>query len=203
MKKTTHQILYVILFSAVGIVLSLQFSRTEPSLEIKETSQNTLNNTIDSLNILKVAYVNSDTVSKYYKFAIKIQKDLTKKRSEAEKQIKNKYYAYERLVKDYEKAAPIMGDREKMEKAQNIRLLEQEIMQVEQQLSSKVSKEELKITQDYIIKTNDFMQVIGQRLGYDYVMSYRLGGEMLYANPNHDISDEIIKLLNQQYESVK
>ena len=163
MKKTTHQILYVILFSAVGIVLSLQFSRTEPSLEIKETSQNTLNNTIDSLNILKVAYVNSDTVSKYYKFAIKIQKDLTKKRSEAEKQIKNKYYAYERLVKDYEKAAPIMGDREKMEKAQNIRLLEQEIMQVEQQLSSKVSKEELKITQDYIIKTNDFMQVIGQR----------------------------------------
>ena len=90
-----------------------------------------------------------------------------------------------------------------MEKAQKIRLLEQEIMQVEQQLSAQVSKEELRLTEGYILKTNDFMQDIGQRLGYDYVMSYRVGGAMLYANPNHDITNEIIELLNQEYESVK
>ena len=107
------------------------------------------------------------------------------------------------MVKEFEKASPIMGDREKMEKAQKIRLLEQEIMQVEQQLSAQVSKEELRLTEGYILKTNDFMQDIGQRLGYDYVMSYRVGGAMLYANPNHDITNEIIELLNQEYESVK
>ena len=53
------------------------------------------------------------------------------------------------------------------------------------------------------MKTNDFMQDIGQRLGYDYVMSYRVGGAMLYANPNHDITNEIIELLNQEYKSLK
>ena len=56
---------------------------------------------------------------------------------------------------------------------------------------------------NYIMKTNDFMQDIGQRLGYDYVMSYRAGGAMLYANPNHDITNEIIELLNQEYKSLK
>ena len=96
-----------------------------------------------------------------------------------------------------------MGDREKMEKAQKIRLLEQEIMQVEQQLSAQVSSEELRLTEGYILKTNEFMQDIGHRLGYDYVMSYRIGGAMLYANPNLDITKDIIKLLNQEYESVK
>ena len=96
-----------------------------------------------------------------------------------------------------------MGDREKMEKAQKIRLLEQEIMQVEQQLSEQVSRQELELTESYIVKTNDYMQEIGKTLGYDYVMSYRVGGAMLYANERHDITNEIIKLLNERYESSK
>jgi len=206
MKKTTHQILYAILFSALGVLILMQFSSTSKKNEKadnKEMIQPSLENDTNTGGVLKIAYVNSDTVSKHYEYAKKIQKDLTNKRSEAEKQIKNKYYAYERLVKDFEKAEPIMGDREKMEKAQKIRLLEQEIMQVEQQLSAKVSKEELRLTELYILKTNDFMQEIGKNLGYDYVMSYRLGGAMLYANPSHNITNEIIKLLNQQYETVK
>ena len=206
MKKTTHQILYAILFSAVGVLILMQFSSTgkkNEKADNKEMIQPSLENDTNTGVVLKIAYVNSDTVSKHYEYAKKIQKDLTNKRSEAEKQIKNKYYAYERLVKDFEKAEPIMGDREKMEKAQKIRLLEQEIMQVEQQLSAKVSKEELRLTELYILKTNDFMQEIGKNLGYDYVMSYRLGGAMLYANPSHNITNEIIKLLNQQYETVK
>ena len=206
MKNSTHQTLYVILFSAIGFLLFMQFSNSDRKVENAENKEVILSNIIvnrDSGNIINIAYVNSDTVSKYYEYAKKIQKDLTNKRSEAENQIKSKYFAYENLVKEFEKASPIMGDREKMEKAQKIRLLEQEIMQVEQQLSAQVSKEELRLTEGYILKTNDFMQDIGQRLGYDYVMSYRVGGAMLYANPNHDITNEIIELLNQEYESVK
>jgi len=206
MKNSTHQVLYAILFSALGFLLFLQFSNNDKKIENSENNEVIQSQLIvnrESGNILNIAYVNSDTVSKYYEFAKKIQKDLTNKRSEAENQIKSKYFAYESLVKEFEKASPIMGDREKMEKAQKIRLLEQEIMQVEQQLSAQVSSEELRLTEGYILKTNEFMQDIGHRLGYDYVMSYRIGGAMLYANPNLDITKDIIKLLNQEYESVK
>ena len=202
MTKSTHQILYIILFVLLAVLYFIQFSsstNTEniPTIE-KELAIQPLNE-----GGLNIAYVNSDTVSKYYEFAKKIQKTLTTKRSEAEGQIKSKYFAYESLVQEFEKASPIMGDREKMEKAQKIRLLEQEIMQVEQQLSEQVSRQELELTQSYIVKTNDYMQEIGKTLGYDYVMSYRVGGAMLYANERHDITNEIIKLLNKRYESSK
>ena len=206
MKNSTNQILYVSLFSAVGFLLFMQFFTNDSKMEKSENKEIIQSNLIvnrDSGNVVNIAYVNSDTVSKYYEYAKKIQKDLTNKRSEAENQIKSKYFAYESLVKEFEKASQIMGDREKMEKAQKIRLLEQEIMQVEQQLSAKVSKEELRLTEGYIMKTNEFMQDIGQRLGYDYVMSYRVGGAMLYANPSHDITNEIIELLNQEYKNIK
>jgi outer membrane protein len=200
MTKTTHQILYTTLFVLTAVLYYFQFSNSKvaknnPVIE-KELINVPLNK--ESLN---VAFVNSDTVSKYYEFAKKIQKTLTIKRSDAEGQIKSKYFAYESLVQEFEKASPIMGDREKMEKAQKIRLLEQEIMQVEQQLSEQVSRQELELTQSYIVKTNDYMQEIGKSIGYDYVMSYRIGGAMLYANESHDITNEIIKLLNERYES--
>jgi len=152
---------------------------------------------------LNIAYVNSDTVSKYYNYAKKLQKSLSTKRAEAEGQIKNKYSSYEVLVREFEKASPIMGEREKMEKAQKIRMLEQEIMKVEQQLSQQLSSEELRLTEKYILKTNEFMQEIGKNLGFDYVMSYRVGGAMLYANSKFDITLEIIELLNQKYDTLK
>lgn len=202
MTKSTHQILYVILFLLLAVLYLLHFSNSNNSENITAVEKQ---ETIQPLNegSLNIAFVNSDTVSKYYEFAKKIQKTLTTKRSEAEGQIKSKYFAYESLVQEFEKASPIMGDREKMEKAQKIRLLEQEIMQVEQQLSDQVSRQELELTQSYIEKTNDYMQEIGKTLGYDYVMSYRIGGAMLYANERHDITTEIIKLLNERYESSK
>jgi outer membrane protein len=202
MTKSTHQILYVILFLLLAVLYLLHFSNSNNSENIRAVEKQ---ETIQPLNegSLNIAFVNSDTVSKYYEFAKKIQKTLTTKRSEAEGQIKSKYFAYESLVQEFEKASPIMGDREKMEKAQKIRLLEQEIMQVEQQLSDQVSRQELELTQSYIEKTNDYMQEIGKTLGYDYVMSYRIGGAMLYANERHDITTEIIKLLNERYESSK
>ena len=202
MTKSTHQILYVILFLLLAVLYLLHFSNSNNAENIKAVEKQ---ETIQPLNeaTLNIAFVNSDTVSKYYEFAKKIQKSLTSKRSEAEGQIKSKYFAYESLVQEFEKASPIMGDREKMEKAQKIRLLEQEIMQVEQQLSDQVSRQELELTQSYIEKTNDYMQEIGKTLGYDYVMSYRIGGAMLYANERHDITTEIIKLLNERYESSK
>jgi len=200
MSKTTHQILYTTLFVLTAVLYYFQFSNSKVA-ENNPVIEKELINVPLNKESLNVAFVNSDTVSKYYEFAKKIQKTLTIKRSDAEGQIKSKYFAYESLVQEFEKASPIMGDREKMEKAQKIRLLEQEIMQVEQQLSEQVSRQELELTQSYIVKTNDYMQEIGKSIGYDYVMSYRIGGAMLYANESHDITNEIIKLLNERYES--
>ena len=151
---------------------------------------------------MRIAFVNSDTVSKYYDFAEKIQTSLLNKRNAAENQFKDKMNNYQKLRSDFEKAAPIMGEREKMEKAQNIMTLEQEIMKFEQDLSEQLAQEELKITENYILKTHEYMQVIGKELGYDYVLSFRIGGPMLYADPAHDITKDVIELLNERYNSI-
>ena len=113
--------------------------------------------------------------------------------------MKTKYAEYQKLVTEYQKAAEIMGQSEAAEKAQTIALLEQEIMQLEQKLSQDLANEELKASNAFINKTDKFLQKIGANLGFDYVLSYRLGGPMLYANPTLDITQEVITQLNEAY----
>ena len=175
-------------------------SNDKESIENTTTSSTLISD--ENEHQMRIAFVNSDTVSKYYDFAEKIQTSLLNKRNAAESQFKDKMNNYQKLRSDFEKAAPIMGEREKMEKAQNIMTLEQEIMKFEQDLSEQLAQEELKITEDYILKTHEYMQVIGKELGYDYVLSFRIGGPMLYADPTYDITQDVIELLNERYNSI-
>ena len=193
----TKQITCYVLLSISLVQCS---SNDKESIENTTTSSTLISN--ENEHQMRIAFVNSDTVSKYYDFAEKIQTSLLNKRNAAENQFKDKMNNYQKLRSDFEKAAPIMGEREKMEKAQNIMALEQEIMKFEQDLSEQLAQEELKITEDYILKTHEYMQVIGKELGYDYVLSFRIGGPMLYADPTHDITQDVIELLNERYNSI-
>ncbi len=220
MSNKNSTIINLILIIAVAILFYLQFSNSSDSANINEissTNDTTVSNVANEYLVppinkniseedftnLKIAFVNSDTVSTHYLFAKDVQKSLLKKQSSAKNQVKNKYNEYQRMVDDYQQSAKIMGQSEAEEKAQKIGLLENEIMQLEQSLNQKLSSEELQLTTDYVTQTNVYMQKIGKQLGYDYVLSYRLGGEMLYANPNLDITNEVIIMLNNEYKSNK
>ena len=217
MKFTYLSILNSILIAAIAFVLIFKLNSNSAESDISQkpsesaviekpanplpaTTSSVASSTIDFSN-LKIAFVNSDTVSTYYQFAKDVQASLLKKQSSAEKQIKNKYKEYERMVNEYQQSAKIMGQSEAQEKGQQIALLEQEIMQLEQSLNQKLTTEELKITSNYVTQTNNYMQGIGKQLGYDYVLSYRMGGPMLYANAELDITGQVIELLNIEYKA--
>ena len=198
MKTSWNKLSTIVLIIAVSVLYFLQFNEEKNTQEkTKSESQEYFQQPSNST--LKIAYVNSDTVSKHYLFAEKIQTALLAKRSSAENQIKGKYNSYQKMVTEYQNEAPIMGQREAAEKAQNIGLLEQEIMKLEKDLSDRLALEEIELTTEYIKATDVYMQKIGRKLGYDYVLSYRLGGPMLFADSVHEITSKIIIELNKEY----
>ena len=202
---------------AIAILFILHFSNESPKSSVNEEQNtnsnlsvdenapdniNDLNNYISTntkFSDLKIAFVNSDTLAKYYDFSKKLKADLLKKQSKAESQIKKKYAKYQKLVSEYQQAAEIMGQNEAAQKAQTIAMLEQEIMQLEQTLSQNYANQELEASNKYVNETADYLQIIGANLGYDYILSYRVGGPMLFANSSLDITQEIIGYLNEEY----
>lgn len=199
----------VILIIAVIILFVMQFtgSKTvnkeiEQPKEVVELDSTVVDEPV-SLASFNVAFVNSDTVTAYYELSRDMTAKLQEKQTSAERKLKGLYSKYESQRKSFEEQAPIMGQQEMQRKAQEIGLLEQSIMQKEQELSASLAKKEAEIMTDYVYETSDFMQEIGKQLGYDYILSYRVGGPMLYANPELDITNKVIELLNAEYKKSK
>ena len=142
--------------------------------------------------------MNSEDLFKNYEYAKELNSLLEKKSKSAKSEIQGKYNAYQRMVQDYQKAEAIMGDREKMEKVQRIQLLEQEIYKVQQQLDSQFIEDNKKLQLQLTEKTNEYMQEIGSKLGYDYILMKDL---MFYSDTTHDITTQIIDSLNKRYQS--
>ena len=208
MKNSWHQIVNSILILLVGIYCVFSFNSKENKSEEKHNTSQEVDLNRDQLDPIKnstldgaskIAFVNSDTLKKYYLYYDKFQKTMFNKEEAAKKQIDNKYNSYKKLVDEYQKAAPVMGQREAAEKAENIALLEQEIMMLEKTLTDQVSNELLDLQKNYLIDTYNYMQKIGTELGYDYVLNYQIGGPIYSCASKNDITKTVIESLNKAY----
>ncbi len=204
-KKLT--ITNVVLFVLVIVLFVLHFT-SKPSASSKSENSTTIsndgsasNNILDSTGV-RIAWANGDSVGKYYDLAIKMQNSLAEQQATAEKSLSDMYGKYEKKLSALQKEAPILGNTELQMKQQEIMQLEQTIMQEEQKLQGQLQQNAQMANLSYLEMTEEFMQEIGQRLGYDYVISYQLGGQVIYANPQHDITQQIIKELNQAYANL-
>lgn len=200
----------IVLIIAVVVLFVMQLGSGKEKNSLNKEKNEEIQETIEEDNDIqsnamsfKIAYVNSDTVATYYDFSKQMTTKLKASQSSAESKLKSLYSNYESQRKSFEAEAPIMGQEELQRKAQEIGMLEQSIMQKEQELSASLAQKEAEVMTEYVYQTDKFMQVVGKDLGYDYVMSYRVGGPMLYANPALDITNEVVDLLNAEYKKSK
>lgn len=149
----------------------------------------------------KIAWANSDSVTKYYTLATELRKNLEEQQLNAQKTLEGLYGQFDKKQKALEKEAPILGQTELQQKYQDLQIMQQQILEKEQTLQQELNQKEYAATTSYIGLTNEFMQKIGAKLGYDYVFSYAAGGQLMYGNPAYDITDEIIKELNASYKN--
>lgn len=209
MNTKTLTITNVVLVIAVIILFVLQFSskKEKNPLKVEEEKPMVVSEVIEEAEAnempFKVAFINSDTLSKYSDYIIDITKELKTKQATAE-------YQFKKLVKEHQKAAEsfkvnqaVMAQSEAERKYRELMENEQNIMQKEQELTQKYAQKEAQVMTDYVYETDEFMQKIGKDLGYDYIMSYRVGGAMLYANPELDVTQKVIDLLNEEYKKSK
>lgn len=152
-------------------------------------------------NTLKIGWANSDTVTKYYELAMKFETTLMEQQIAAQSELEGLYSKYEKKKNALEKEAPILGQTELNMKLTELQELEQTIMMTEQTLQNELMNKEYAANESYLHLTHDFMQDIGKELGYDYIFSYRLGGQLIYVPQGDDVTYQLIDKLNKAYAS--
>ncbi len=193
----------ILFYQIQGLKSGLSGS-VDNSSNAKETPVNINSPGNGKLSDSKIAFVNIDTLNERYLFITDYSKEINNKRLTLEAQVQS---ASQKFQQDYEEAqqsaqAGIMPPAQMEAKKKDLEMQQREIRNKQIQMDNLVAKMEQdndqmkKQLREFLIRFNN-----GK---YDYILSYNSAiPSVLLANPEHDITNQVIDALNTEYKNRK
>ncbi len=167
----------------------------------KKTTENTTPKTVDKVTF---AYVNTDTIMEHYDFVLDVQVDL----ANYEKVLQNQYAArvkgFEKEYNDYIKRATanLLTLEQQKKKEEELSKKQQEISGLETQLSMQLQEEKLKRNMEVHDTIVNNIARYNKTRNYTFIFEKSYGGGLLFVNDALDITSDILKSLNKEYEEI-
>lgn len=153
---------------------------------------------------LKIGYYNQDTLNEQYKLIDAINKEM-------EGQLRQMSSGFEAKVKNFENWARGYED-----KIKNNLLISSEIQKFQEQFQQRqmeLAQEEQnlqmrmqQIQNDNLMKAfnriEDFTRRYAEENGYNLILQYAKGGQVMYISPDMDITADILKGLNAEFDEL-
>lgn len=189
--KNLSLILNAILFVAVGVLYYMNFSGKK---------SDGVESDVKAPSSLKVAYINADTVLKYYDFVTENKTILEAKGKRLEQDLQNRAKslqdeigAYQRNVSNLTIGQAKAVEENLQKKEQNFRLFQQS---VEQELINDQTKMSVTLRD----RITGFLKTYAQGSNLEVVLKFDTSSDVLFGNAGIDISKDVIKGLNDQYK---
>jgi outer membrane protein len=148
-----------------------------------------------------IVYINQDTLTAQYKYAIDMRKRLEEKSNAAQAALTSKQQAFQRSYVDAQKRAATMTPDQQKAEGERLQKEQQSLQQYQQNAGAEVQNnqaEELKKLYDKIV---DFTKAYAKEKGYKLVLTYQNGSTaLLYGDPSLDVTADFMKKLNETYD---
>ena len=191
MMKNLPLILNAILFVAVGVLFYLNLSGKKSGNAESD---------VKAPSTLKIAYINADTVLKYYDFVNENRTILEAKGKKLDQDLQNRAQALQNDIAAYQRNVSnlTIGQAKAVEedlgkKQQNFRLFQQS---VEQELIN----DQAKMSATLRDKITEFLKSYAQGSNLEVVLKFDTSSDVLFGSAGLDISKDVIKGLNDQYK---
>lgn len=149
-----------------------------------------------------LAYVDTAKLMTDYKGMADVKKTIESKAKEWQATVDTLSLELQNDIKKYEKESGQMTEREKKATEELLGHKQQQFMQYKDASKNKVIEEEQKITNDALVKINSIINEFGKAKNYTIILGTTTGN-IVYANQTINITDEVLEVLNKQYEQNK
>ena len=146
----------------------------------------------------KYAFVDSEYIRKNIPAFTTAQEQLDKLSEQWEKEVADGYTVVEQMYKSYQNEAPLLSQDMKVKREEAIIAREKEMKELQNKYFGmegdlfKKREELVKPIQDEILKAIKDIAVEGS---YAVIFDSASGGNILFANPKFDISDQVLEKL--------
>ena len=150
----------------------------------------------------KTAFVDVEEIYKEYNKAKEAEQEMTIRSQKMSNDIDALKMLFQQKVQEYQSSSASLSDADKLKKEQVLMREQQEIQQ-SQQMAMQMIQEESKTIMDKIDKDiQSFISEYAKKKGLSMIFGTSSQTKtILYAASSKDITEEIIKSLNDEYES--
>ena len=195
--KGTSSILGIVALVAVAVLYVLYFTGNTPGSEAVEEQAATSSDT----GSLKIAYVKADSVILNYNLAQDLHDEFTKKQEAYNAEYGTKRQSFEKEAASFQEKLQRGGfltEQRAIQERDRLVGREQEIMQLDQELSQKLSEMQATNNQQILDSLMNYLEEYNKTKNYDYILS---GGEVLIGDEDNNITAEVLKALNERYSN--
>ncbi len=194
--KNLSLVLNIVLLVAVGVLFYLHFAGSKGSSYASDPGDTT------ALN-LKIAYINSDSVLKYYEYLKVNKQQLEAKTKKMDQDYRNRAIALQGEITAYQRNVNSMTLGQVRATEEDLTKKQQNLQLFQQSLSQQLMDEEAKLNKALYDRVTAFLTKYGQDKGLQVVLKFDPTSDVLYAGPGLDISQDVIKGLNESYAQEK
>jgi outer membrane protein len=151
----------------------------------------------------KLAYINSDSVLKYYDY-FKVSRDkLETKGRQMDQDLKSRATSLQGEFESYQRNASTLTMGQARAVEEDLTKKRQNLQLYQESLSQQMLADQEKMTKELYEKVTSFLRKYGQENGLEIVFKYDASSDVLFASDSMDISAVVVKGLNEDYRLEK
>src|ERR1700744_3115344 len=159
---------------------------------------------VNSATPTKIVFVNQDTLTAKYDYAVDMRKRLEDKGKSAQSDVGSRQQALQREAADYQRNANSMSADQRASTEQRLQREGQEFQQYQQNAGAQFQNEQSDESKKLYDKVYAFARQYAKDNSYKMVLTFQSGNvNLLYADPSMDVTADFLKKLNDAYAKEK
>ncbi len=154
---------------------------------------------IDPAKGIRMAYVRSDTLQKKYKYFEELSKQLQGEEAIIQKEIEKRQRDFQIEVNLYQQAAPKMNEQQRAASEADLMRVQQQYEGWAREQSDILMKKQADLQAKMKSDMDSVLVKMKAELALDFILLYDENSALIYANPDYDITEVVVKKLNENY----
>jgi outer membrane protein len=154
---------------------------------------------------LTVVFVNIDSLNEKYEFVKVLRTDLEGTGKRLQTEVLSEQSNFEKEAADFQKQVATNTITEEKAKMVYEALMQkqQAIVEKKDRFTQQVANMELNMNLRLLDTITNFLKRYNQMYKFDYILTYKTAGDILIANDTLDITNDVLKSLNKEYNERK
>src|SRR5690606_13819812 len=149
----------------------------------------------------KTAYVDTSKLMEEYTESKDIEAKYKAKSTEMGKELEAEINKFKADAASFQKNAQANGQAWAQQKGAELQRREQQLTYAQQGMLQQLQRESGTEMDSLVKRVKSYMKDYGKEKGYAYIYGTGESANVLYAQDQYDITDEIVKILNDKYKA--